>query len=265
MAINLSDRCPPRRSPISASASGSTLRQSPGPPASDRRRRFDPAARHGRSAREIERHVQSLVRAAEHVRDQGFLFSVLPELTALRWSTEKTRPTLPAEKFVEGARPYRERFRQDGVGVFEAPYVRAQPADPQGRRNRSVDSLGRRARRLARCVCVGRARRAEGSRGGRAAAGRRRAARPQRPAARHDRSPGIVLQRLWRGAGRPRVHRLRAAQSVSRRGPLSLARSQGQHHPRDALLVHPRAARADPRLARDRCPSWTRAASRSTA
>ena len=99
----------------------------PGVPLADRRRRFDPSARHDRVAREIERDVQSLVRAAEHVRDQAFLFSVLPELTALRWSTEKTRPTLPPEKFIEGARPYRERFRKDGIGVFDVPYIAINP------------------------------------------------------------------------------------------------------------------------------------------
>jgi dienelactone hydrolase len=105
--------------------------QTAGAPPADRRRRFDPAARHDRAVREIERHVQGLVRAAEHVRDQGFLLSVLPELATVRWSTEKTRPTLPAEKFIEGARPYRERFRQDGVGVFDAPYM---PLNPRTRK-----------------------------------------------------------------------------------------------------------------------------------
>ncbi len=97
----------------------------------DARRDVDPIARHLRAAREIEKHVQGLVRAAEHVRDRGFLHAVLPELTALRWSTEKTRPTLPAEKFIEGARTYRERFRQDGVGVFDAPYL---PLNPRSRK-----------------------------------------------------------------------------------------------------------------------------------
>jgi dienelactone hydrolase len=97
----------------------------------DRRRAFDPAERHARAAREIERHVQGLVRAAEHVRDREFLFKVLPELTALRWSTEKSRPTLPAAKFIEGAKPYRERFRRDGVGVFDASYL---PLNPRTRK-----------------------------------------------------------------------------------------------------------------------------------
>ena len=93
----------------------------------DRRRGFDAKARHQRTVREIEQHVQRLVRAAEHIRDQDFLLTVLPELAGLRWSTEKTRPTLPAARFVEGARPYRERFRQDGVGIFDAPYVPLSP------------------------------------------------------------------------------------------------------------------------------------------
>jgi len=97
----------------------------------DDRRRFDPAVRHERAVREIERHVQELVRRAEHVRNRAFLFAVLPELTELRWSTEKTRPTLPATKFIEGARPYRERFRRDGVGVFDAPYL---PLNPRTRK-----------------------------------------------------------------------------------------------------------------------------------
>jgi hypothetical protein len=97
----------------------------------DRRRRFDPAARHDRTVREIERHVQGLVRGAEQVRDQKFLLTVLPELGKLQWSTEKTLPTLPAARFIEGARPYRERFRQDGVGVFDARYL---PLNPRTRK-----------------------------------------------------------------------------------------------------------------------------------
>ncbi len=99
-------------------------------PPEDRRHGFDADARHDRAVSGIERHVQALVRASEHVRDKRFLHAVLPELTALRWSTEKSRPTLPAGKFVDGARPYRERFRQDGIGVFDAPYL---PLNPRSR------------------------------------------------------------------------------------------------------------------------------------
>jgi dienelactone hydrolase len=110
---------------------GVELRQPSERPAVERRRKFDPAARHARAVDQIEQRVQGLVRAAAHVRDQRFLFTVLPELTALRWSTEKTGATLPAAKFIEGARAYRERFRRDGVGVFDAPYS---PLNPRTRK-----------------------------------------------------------------------------------------------------------------------------------
>ncbi len=102
----------------------------------DQRRRFDPAARHARTVQDIERHVQALVRASEHVRDEAFLLKVLPELTKLRWNTEQTRPTLPAAPFVEGAKPYRDRFRQDGIGVFDVPYL---PLNPRTRKVAETD------------------------------------------------------------------------------------------------------------------------------
>jgi dienelactone hydrolase len=102
----------------------------------DRRRSFDPAARHAKTVQDLEDHVQALVRAAEHVRDQAFLYTVLPELTRLRWNTEQRRPTLPAEKFIEGARPFRERFRVDGIGVFDVPHL---PLNPRTRRVAETD------------------------------------------------------------------------------------------------------------------------------
>ena len=105
-------------------------------PLADRRQRFDPAARHARTVLEMERYVQALVRGAEHVRDRAFLFTVLPELTGLKWNTEKSRPTWPPDKFIEGARAYRERFRTDGIGAFDAPYL---PFNPRTRRVGETD------------------------------------------------------------------------------------------------------------------------------
>jgi hypothetical protein len=102
----------------------------------DRRQRFDPGARHARTVFEMERYVQAMVRGAEHVRDRAFLFTVLPELTALKWNTEKSRPAWPAAKFIEGARPFRERFRTDGIGAFDAPYV---PLNPRTRKVGETD------------------------------------------------------------------------------------------------------------------------------
>jgi dienelactone hydrolase len=110
---------------------GFTLATRAGGTPADRRKGFDPAARHTRTVLEMERYVQALVRGAEHVRDRAFLFTVLPELTALKWNTEKVRPTWPPEKFADGARPYRERFRRDGIGAFDSPYL---PLNPRTRK-----------------------------------------------------------------------------------------------------------------------------------
>jgi dienelactone hydrolase len=116
---------------------GFTLTTRTAGPLADRRQRFDPAERHTRTVLEMERYVQALVRGAEHVRDRAFLFTVLPELTALKWNTERSRPTWPPDKFIEGARPYRERFRTDGIGAFDEPYL---PLNPRTRKVGETDT-----------------------------------------------------------------------------------------------------------------------------
>jgi dienelactone hydrolase len=115
---------------------GFSLSASQGAAPTDQRRRFDPAARHLRTVQDLERHVQALVRASEHVRDEAFLLNVLPELTKLRWNTEQTRPTLSPAQFIEGAKPYRERFRQEAIGVFDVPYL---PLNPRTRKVAETD------------------------------------------------------------------------------------------------------------------------------
>jgi dienelactone hydrolase len=93
----------------------------------DRRQGFDPAERQKRTVQEMERHVQGLVRASEHVRDRLFLYTVLPELENQPWNTEKTRPTLESGKFIAGARPFRERFYKEAMGKFDVPYLSLHP------------------------------------------------------------------------------------------------------------------------------------------
>lgn len=94
---------------------------------SDRRMSFDPSARHARLIREVENHVQRLVRQSEHVRDRAFLFTVMPELEPAKWSTEPRHPTHSREKFIEGARRFRDRFRDEAIGVFDEPLSALNP------------------------------------------------------------------------------------------------------------------------------------------
>ena len=80
-----------------------------------------------RAVRQLENHVQSLVRASEHVRDRFFLYEVMPELAERRWSTKRRHPTHSVEKFVKSAEPFRERFHTEGMGRFEEPMVAPNP------------------------------------------------------------------------------------------------------------------------------------------
>jgi dienelactone hydrolase len=89
----------------------------------DRRAVSDPSARHIRYLREMGAHVQRLVQQSEHVRDGAFLFSIVPEFEMRTWSTESRLPTHPPEKFIEGARRFRERFRDEAMGRFDEPLL----------------------------------------------------------------------------------------------------------------------------------------------
>lgn len=93
------------------------------PPPADNRSGFDREARQQRTVKQLENHVQTLVRASEHVRDKFFLLKVIPELGGHRWSTEKSLPIHKAERFIDGAREYREKFAVDGMGRFDEPLL----------------------------------------------------------------------------------------------------------------------------------------------
>jgi dienelactone hydrolase len=92
-------------------------------PPVDRRAAFVPATRTARLFRELETHVQSLVQKSDQVRDAAFLHTVMPELAENTWSTKRRLPTHSAEKFIAGARPYRERFHAEAMGRFDAPLL----------------------------------------------------------------------------------------------------------------------------------------------
>lgn len=98
----------------------------------DRRQAFDPAVRHTRAVQQLEDHVQRLLRESEHVRDRSFLYAVMPELADWRWTTERWRPIHDAQKFIEGAKAFREKFRVEGMGTFDEPLL------PQNARSRKI-------------------------------------------------------------------------------------------------------------------------------
>lgn len=93
----------------------------------ERRRSFQPDSRQRRAVQQLEKHVQSLVRKSEHVRDRFFLYDVMPELAERRWSTERRRDTHSVEKFVRGAEPFREQFHTEAMGRFDEPLLAPNP------------------------------------------------------------------------------------------------------------------------------------------
>jgi dienelactone hydrolase len=86
----------------------------------ERRTAFDPAVRHQQFARQMEDHVQLLIRRSDEVREQRSLLQVMPELGGGRWSTARRHPTHAAEKFIQGAVPFRKQFEEEAMGRFEA-------------------------------------------------------------------------------------------------------------------------------------------------
>jgi dienelactone hydrolase len=89
----------------------------------DQRRSPDPAARQIRQLKQLETHVQSLVRQSEHTREKFFLQEVLPETSDRTWTTRLDHAKLPAAPFVEAARKYRQYFREEILGQFDDPLL----------------------------------------------------------------------------------------------------------------------------------------------
>lgn len=84
-------------------------------------------SRHARVFAGMETHVQNLVRQSEHRRDERFVMKVLPELRDSKWTTLKTYPVQSADKFIAGARAFREEFHEAGMGRFDEKLVAPNP------------------------------------------------------------------------------------------------------------------------------------------
>ena len=97
----------------------------------DGRASFSPAPRQQRLVEAMSDHVQLLVRRSDQVRDQFFLYKVMPELADNSWSTAKRLPTHPPEKFIEDAKAYRRLFQEEAMGRFDEA---ALPFNPRTRK-----------------------------------------------------------------------------------------------------------------------------------
>ncbi len=90
-------------------------------PPPDRRKAFDAGARQSRQVREIEGHLQKLIRQSEHVRDRRFLHKLAPVLADRTWTKRLRHDTVSPEAFVAGAEEQRQYFRDEVIGNFDDP------------------------------------------------------------------------------------------------------------------------------------------------
>lgn len=101
----------------------------------DVRHAFSAKERQLRMVKQIEQHVQGLVRESEHVRDQFMLYKIIPEFTDSKWSTERRHPVHSPQVFSEGAREFRRRFYDEALGRFDEPLL-----PPNARTRRVIET-----------------------------------------------------------------------------------------------------------------------------
>jgi dienelactone hydrolase len=98
--------------------------------AADRRTSLDVAERQKRQVRELESHVQRLVRDSEHVRERFFLYKVAPEFADETWTRQLRHQTIAPDTFIEGSKSYRRYLAQEVLGEFDEPFT---PFNPRTR------------------------------------------------------------------------------------------------------------------------------------
>ncbi len=96
----------------------------------DQRRAFDPIARQLRQVRELNDHIQILVRDSDRSRDAFFLHKLLPEFANVPWNYNLSFPQKNAAAFTNAAKDYQRMFWEDILGKLDAPLP---PPNPRTR------------------------------------------------------------------------------------------------------------------------------------
>lgn len=84
----------------------------------DKRTSFIPEQRQRSQVREIEQHVQALVRNSDAERYQFYLYKVLPAFGNRKWSTKSYHPYFSPDTFVLESAKYRQYFAEEIIGRF---------------------------------------------------------------------------------------------------------------------------------------------------
>jgi len=98
----------------------------------DNRNSFNPEERQFRQVKELEDHVQWLMRISDMQRNTFFLDKVMPEYATRRWSTRSYHPFYPSDKVVEKGKEYRDYFHEEILGKFNEEML------PQNTKTRKI-------------------------------------------------------------------------------------------------------------------------------
>jgi dienelactone hydrolase len=101
-----------------------TLALSSGIPV-DKRPDFSPAPRELTQVREIEDHVQRLLRDSDAERYQFYLYKVLPAFGNRIWSTKSYHPYFSPDTFITESKKYRKYFSEEIIGRFDDTFLPA--------------------------------------------------------------------------------------------------------------------------------------------
>lgn len=97
----------------------------------DKRSNFHPDQREADQIRQMEDHVQWLMRDSDYERNQFFLYALMPEFEKRSWSTKPHHPSHDPNRFIEGSKKYRNIFHEQILGRFDLPML---PANAQTRK-----------------------------------------------------------------------------------------------------------------------------------
>jgi len=93
----------------------------------EHRSSFDPQERQIRQVKEIEDHVQWLLRESDKERNRFFLYKVMPEFGERTWSTKPYHPYYSPDRFIEQAKEYRKYFQEKILGKFDDTMLAPNP------------------------------------------------------------------------------------------------------------------------------------------
>ncbi len=93
----------------------------------DNRKSFSPEDRQIRQVKELEDHVQWLLRISDMERNNFFLYKAMPQFGERVWSTKSYHPYYSPDHFIEQAKEYRKYFREEILGKFDDTLLAPNP------------------------------------------------------------------------------------------------------------------------------------------